>query len=269
MCTRTLVQHSNCTGAGRSVRRAIHGTRPTSDELCGTVLSTSAGDTGTAVLNLQLASQLEATRTQSSSQPPQPRAGASQSQLDEQGPTPPRVYHPLHLPAQLPPEKLVSHAQLSPGQTSASLRATSSGTVGCAREKGGAGQGRQTSRHRSPKRPAAADRVRHRRRPRSRCELPPSVAARCPCQRSLAGENARLPHRTLPARTQSRGIILTPSDYEKKGFAKVRNKHYIAEPRLKHDSSDLRETYISDYNSACARIVLCAYRSSGLNQWPE
>ena len=34
---------------GRSVRRPIHGTRATSDELCGTVLSTSAGDTGTAV----------------------------------------------------------------------------------------------------------------------------------------------------------------------------------------------------------------------------
>ena len=223
MCTRTLVQHSNCTGARGEVLggpSTAHGPRVTSDELCGTVLSTSAGDTGTAVLNLQLASQLEATRTQSSSQPPQPRAGASQSQLDEQGPTHPRVYPPLHLPAQLPPEKLVSHAQLSPGQTSASLRATSSGTVGCAREKGGAGQGRQTSRHRSPKRPAAADRVRHRRRPRSRCELPPSVAARCPCQRSLAGENARLPHRTLPARTQSRGIILTPSDYEKKGVCK-------------------------------------------------
>ena len=38
-----------CTGAGRSVRRAIHGTRATSDELCGTVLSNSAGDTGTAI----------------------------------------------------------------------------------------------------------------------------------------------------------------------------------------------------------------------------
>ena len=34
---------------GRSVRRPRHGTRATSDELCGTVLSTSAGDTGTAI----------------------------------------------------------------------------------------------------------------------------------------------------------------------------------------------------------------------------
>ena len=34
---------------GRSVRRLSHGTRATSDELYGTVLSTSAGDTGTAV----------------------------------------------------------------------------------------------------------------------------------------------------------------------------------------------------------------------------
>ena len=135
---------------------------------------------------LQLASQLEA--SQPSSQPSQVRAGASQSQLKMQLP-----------PLQLPPQKPWSHEQLSPGQTSASLRATSSGTVGCAREQGGAGQGRQTSRHRrlSPKRPAAADRVRHRLRPRSRRELPPSVAAR-PCQRSLVGENARLPHRAAP-----------------------------------------------------------------------
>ena len=147
---------------------------------------------------LQLASQLEASQPssqpsqvdlmagQSSSQPS--RAGALQSQLKMQ-----------LSPLQLPPQKPWSHEQLSPGQTSASLRATSSGTVGCAREQGGAGQGRQTSRHRrlSPKRPAAADRVRHRLRPRSRRELPPSVAAR-PCQRSLVGENARLPHRAAP-----------------------------------------------------------------------
>ena len=38
-----------CAGVGRGVRRPSHGTRATSDEPCGTVLSDRAGDTGTAV----------------------------------------------------------------------------------------------------------------------------------------------------------------------------------------------------------------------------
>ena len=183
---------ARCTGVGRRVRRPSPGTRATS--LTSVAAPYSPRGQVTPGQLLQLLSQLMVTQLSTShAQPSSQLQLASQPQFasHSQLTLPKNQLSQLQLFSQLPQLPLSSqpqsssHSQLwsqaqSVGVHRSSLRATSGGTVGRAREKGGAGQGGRTSRRCSPKWPVAV------------------AASQRTCQCLLVGENAPLPHRVAP-----------------------------------------------------------------------